>query len=54
MIYEMQCEACGKREDVYIRLAAYDREINRQKCECGGHQKQVIGPTRLVGLDSGP
>ena len=54
MIYEMKCETCGKHADVYIRLAAYSKEINRQTCECGGHMIQVITPPTLKGMDSGP
>lgn len=52
-IHEFSCVKCGKHDDRYIRLADYDKEIGKQKCDCGAHMNKVFTPVRLAGLDKG-
>jgi hypothetical protein len=58
MIYEFICtnEKCRKREERYVRLANYDQEVHKQKCDCGNRMEKVFVPFAgtLTGLDSGP
>jgi hypothetical protein len=54
MIYDFQCPKCNKRDERYVRLANYDREIANQHCDCGARMKKVFAFNgTLAGLDKG-